>query len=77
MALAYVAPDCMQEVGLAQSGPSVDEQWVVSLGRTLGNGECSSVREAIGRANHEGIERILRVEATGCAGDGCLLGLHL
>src|SRR5919106_3506154 len=45
--LAYVASDGVQEVGLAQAGPSVDEQGVVGLGRSLCHRERGRMSEAV------------------------------
>ncbi len=59
---ADVVPDRVQQVGLAQPGVAVDQQRVVGLARRLGDGDRGGVREPVGRADHEGLEDVLRVE---------------
>jgi hypothetical protein len=54
--------DRVQQVGLAESCPSVDEQRVVRLGRSLGDREGGRVSKPVGRPDHEGVERVLGVE---------------
>src|SRR5579862_8462682 len=49
---------------LPEPGAAVDEEWVVRLGRRLGDCECGGVREAVRRADDERVERVLRVEST-------------
>ena len=61
--LAHVLRDRLQEVGLAEAGAAVDEERVVRLRRRLGDGERGGVGEAVGRADDEGVEGVLRVEA--------------
>ena len=60
--VADVVADGVQQVGLAQTGVAVDQQWVVGLAGCLGHGDGRRVREAVGRADHEGLEGVLRVE---------------
>src|SRR5262245_54450919 len=48
---------------LAEPGASVDEEGVIRLRRRFGDGERGRVREAIRRADHEGVERVLRLES--------------
>ena len=59
---AGVVADRVQQVGLAQSGAAVDEQRVVGAGRLLGDGDGRGVREAVARADDEGLEGVLVVE---------------
>ena len=60
---ADVVADRVQQVGLAQPGVAVDEQRVVGLAGRLGDGDGGGVREPVGRADDEGLEGVLRVEA--------------
>ena len=57
-----VAADRVEEVGLAEPGASVDEERVVGVGRRLRDGERGGVREAVGRADHEGVEGVFGME---------------
>ena len=61
-ALGVVA-DGVQEVGLAEPGVAVDEERVVRLGRRLGHGDRRRVGEAVGAADDEVVEVVLRVQA--------------
>ena len=61
--LADVLRDRLHEMRLAESGTAVDEERVVGLGGCFGNGERGGVRETIRRADHEQVERVLRVHA--------------
>ena len=56
-------PDGMEEVGFAQTRPSVDKQGVVRLGWLLSDGDSCSMGEAMGGADYERVEGVLRVEA--------------
>ena len=60
--LPHVVADGLQEVGLAQAGVAVDEQRVVLAGRRLGHGQGGGVGEPVGRADHEGVEGVPRVD---------------
>src|SRR6266545_4582310 len=62
LVLADVLRDRLQEVGLAEPGAAVDEERVVRLRRRLGDGQRGRVCEAVRRADHERVERVLRVE---------------
>src|SRR5690625_7087740 len=55
--------DRMQQVRLAQARAAVDEQRVVGLGRSLRDGRGRRLGEAVGGADHEGVEGVLAVEA--------------
>ena len=66
---AHVVADGVEQVGLAQPGVAVDQQRVVGLARRLGHRDGRGVGEAVGRADHEGLEGVLRVEP-GLAGRG-------
>jgi hypothetical protein len=55
-------PDRVQEVGLAEPHAAVEEEWVVMLPRPLRHRDRRRVREAVARADHEMIERILVVQ---------------
>ena len=57
-----VVSDAVQQVRLAEARFSVDEEWVVCLGRQLRDGECRCMSEAVGRADDECVEGVLRVE---------------
>ena len=50
------ARDRAQQVGLADTGRSADEQRVVGLRRHLGDGQRGGVREAVAVADHELVE---------------------
>ena len=52
----------VQQVCLTQPGLTPDEQGVVSPRRRLGHGNGRGVGEAVGGANDEGVEGVLRVE---------------
>ena len=54
--------DRVQEMGLSEAGVPVDEERVVGLGGRLGDGERRRVGEAVGRADHERVERVFRVD---------------
>ena len=47
---------------MPEAGAAVDEERVVRLRGRFGDGERRSVGEAVRRADHEEIERVLRVE---------------
>ena len=59
---AHVVADGVQQVGLAQPGVAVDEQRVVGLARRLGHRDGRRVGEAVGGADDEGLEGVLRVQ---------------
>ena len=61
--LADVLRNRLHEMRLAESGTAVDEERVVGLGGRFGNSERGGVRETIRRADHEQVERVLRVHA--------------
>ena len=61
--LGHVGGDGLEEMGLPQPGPAVDEERVVRLRRRLGDRERGGVREPVRRADDERVERVLRVEA--------------
>ena len=61
--LRHVLRDGLEEMRLAEPGAAVDEERVVRLRRRLGHRERGRVREAVRRADHERVERVLRVEA--------------
>ena len=61
--LAHVLRDRLQEMRLAEPGAAVDEERVVRLRRRFGDRERRCVREAVRRADDEGVEGVLRVEA--------------
>ncbi len=74
--LAHVVTDRVQQVGLAESGRAVDEQRVVGPSRALGDTERRRVREAVGRTDHELVERVAGVQlgtrpGVGGLGLGC------
>ncbi len=51
-----VMADGSQQVGLSEPGCTVDEQRVVGPGRSLGHGQGSSLREAVGGSSDELLE---------------------
>ena len=66
--LEDVVADRLKEMGLAESGAAPDEQRVVLQARRLRHGlRCISC-EPIGFADHERIERVLRIEVDGGSG---------
>ena len=71
---ADVLPDRLQEVRLAEPGAAVDQERVVRLAGRLGDGERRRVREPVGRADDERLERVLREEAGPALGRGRPLG---
>ena len=58
----HVVGDRVQQVGLAEPGRPADEQRVVGEAGQLGDRERGPVREAVGVADHELVEREARVE---------------
>ncbi len=66
--------DGVEEVGLAQTGDAVDEQWVVGTRRRFGDREGGRVGETVGRADDEMVELVALVESValdvGRAGPG-------
>jgi len=60
----------VQQVGLAESHPAVDEERVVGLGRQLGDRLGRGLGELVRRADHERVEGVLRIEALHRSGDG-------
>jgi hypothetical protein len=58
-----VVADGVQEVGLAETGVAVDEERVVGLRGSLGDGDGGRVRESVGLTDDEVVERVLGVEA--------------
>ena len=57
-----VVPCCVQQVRLAETGLTPDEQRVVGARRGFGDSDGRRVREAIRRSDHEGVEGVLGVE---------------
>src|SRR6056300_93640 len=53
----------VEKVRFSQSRPSINEKRVVGLGGSLGDRYCCSVREAVGRPDHEIIEAVFVIEA--------------
>ena len=60
-----VVPDRVHEVGLPQAHPAVDEEGVVRLRGDLRHRPGRGVGELVGGADHEALERVLRVERRG------------
>ena len=58
-----VVTDGVQEVGFSQSAIAIDEERVVGLGGSLGNGNGSRVGEAVARSDDERLEHVLGVQA--------------
>ena len=50
--------DGVEEMGLAETDAAVDEQRVVGLGRELGDRLAGRLRELVGVADDEGVERV-------------------
>ncbi len=55
----------VQQVRLAEAGLTPDEERVVGAGRRLGDGQRRGVREPVGRADDERVERVAAVEVDG------------
>ena len=60
--------DRMEQMCLAEAHAPVDEEGVVGLGGELGHGLARGLGELVGRADHEGVERVPGGQA---AGAGC------
>ena len=60
---AHVVADRVQQVGLAETGVSMDEQRVVVVTWVLGDRKSSRVREAVGGSDDEGVEGVTRVDS--------------
>ena len=58
-----VVADGVEQVCLAEACRAVDEQRVVAASRRFGDAQCSCERELVGRAFHEGLEGVARVQA--------------
>ena len=54
----------VQQVGLAQARTAVDEQRVVHDAGLLCHGEGACMSKAVGLADHEGIEGVIRVQSS-------------
>ena len=50
--------DCLHEVSFPQSGITVDEEWVIDLAGSLGNGVSGSSGELVGLTNDKMIESV-------------------
>ena len=62
----------VEQVGLAEPHPAVDEERVVGLGGQLGDGLAGRLGELVRRADDERVEGVLRVEALrSVPRDGC------
>src|SRR6266567_5972368 len=62
--LTDVLRDRLHQVRLAEPRSAVDEEWVVRLRRRFGDRKRGGVCKPVGRADHEQVERVLRVHAT-------------
>ena len=62
--------DGLEEVGLAETDPAVDEERVVGAGRGFGHGQGSGVGEFTVGSDHERIEHVVRVEPLGAGDSG-------
>ena len=71
---AHVLADRLQQVRLAEAGAAVDQERVVGLAGRLGDGQRRGVREAVRRADHERVERVLRQERRAAIGARRRLG---
>ena len=60
--LGDVLADRLEQVGLAEAGPAVDEERVVRLRGSFRDGQRRRVREAVRGADDEGVERVLRLD---------------
>ena len=60
--LEHPLADRLEQVRLAQADAAVDEQRVVRLARLLADGLAGRVRQAVARAGHELVERVVGVE---------------
>src|SRR4051794_10140884 len=61
--LADVLGDRLEQVGLPEARAAVDEERVVGLRRRFGHRERGRMRKPVRRADHEGVEGVLGVEA--------------
>src|SRR5215211_3685166 len=73
--LGDVPGDRLQEVSLAETRTAVDEEWVVRLRGSFGDRKRGRVGEAVRRADHEGVEGVLRIQALGAPRRRRFLGL--
>ena len=64
----HVVRDGLQQVRLAEAGVAVDHERVVGLPGRLGDGQRRGVREAVGAADHERAEGVLRAQRLGLLG---------
>ncbi len=77
----YLVADGVHEVGLAHADAAVEEERVVGLGGSLGDGDGGGEGELVAGAGDEAVEVVARVELRGCVpveagllGRGCGLG---
>jgi hypothetical protein len=59
-----VMADGVHEMGFPQPDASPDEERIVGLPRRLRHGETCRVGQPVGLSNHEGVEKIARVESS-------------
>jgi hypothetical protein len=62
LALDHALGDRLHQVGLAQPGGAVNEEWVVGLAGGLGRGVAGRGRELVRLADDEGVEGVTLVE---------------
>ena len=72
--MQHVLRDGLQQVRLAEPRVAVDHERVVGLAGRLGDRQCGGVREAVGAADHERAERVLRAQRLGGLGAARALG---
>ena len=70
IAAAHLVADGVEEVGLAQTDASVEEDGVIGGPWRLGNGLAGRLRELVGGADHEGLEGVAGREIVGRGAGG-------
>ena len=65
--VAHRVADGVHEVRLAEADAAVEEERVVGVAGSLGDGEAGRVGELVGRADDEGAEGVARVQVDGAA----------
>ena len=63
--------DGLQEMGLAETDPAVNEEWIVGAGRGFGHGQAGSVGEFTVDSDHEGIKDVMGIEPPDAGSSGC------
>ena len=61
----HVVADGVHEMSLAHADAAIEEEWVVGLGGSLGDGLCGGHGELIARSDDERVEVVAGVELRG------------